>query len=284
MVAVGALEIQRGLRDLAGLGTLVDATTWYSPADAAESAEPLVLCGLLAAEEPELLQTLLSRRTRLGGGTLIVPRFRRGDLGPSLAAPVPITTVATDFDELEMEGLSYRVPGSVVFRSDLPLDKWSVVSGGGVGVFLYRRTQALGAVILCGPAVTGRRPGIVVEDQRALLEALLQPLLPARMAAAESNEPPPPLSPGELIEVDPAAAAVLLALLSARPSQDVENIARQAHEQLAIQLEPVMISAVLGRLAPGWSMEDIEQALRARGWGAFLRRLRPALPPKEAAR
>jgi hypothetical protein len=272
-MAIAALESQREVREIAGLERLGWAVRWLDRDAAIATSLPFVVTGALAVEAPELLRSVLIERMRAGRHSLLVPRFRPGDLASVLDAPAAVEVLTGETTELTWQGEAFRVPGSVLFRTKLHANRWAVVDGRGAQVLAYQPTTARGRVVLCAASVTTARPGARADDQQRLLAALLQACIGEPEPEATPTMPPAagPLSATELLATDAdTGPGLLLALLSGAPRDDAKAIVEQARRMCGTQLEAEKVTALIGRLTT--TPEEIEGALRQAGWTTFVRR------------
>jgi hypothetical protein len=289
-MSVVALSSQVGVREIANVERLGRAVRWVDDNDACLAPEPLVATGTLAVDAADSLRRVLIARMKAGLGSLLVPRFRPCDLADVLDAPSAVEVLPAETAELDWNGTTYRVPGSVVFRTKLHVHKWAILTDRGAGLLAYQPTTVSGRVVLCAASVTLRRVGVSIDQQRHLLAALLamckpitangeklQAVTPAGDSAQASPLSDSPLSPAELLEVTPdVGPALLLALLLGAPRDNPDEIVKRANDLVGVQLDPVHV----GRLALRISAEDneIQAALVRGGWGVFLRKLRERYP------
>lgn len=275
-MAIAALEKQREVREIAGLERLGRPVHWLDAKAATQSPLPLVVTGSLAVEIPSMLRPVLIERMRAGRHSLLVPRFRPGDLAPVLDAPATIEVLTGETSELTWQGGTFRVPGSVLFRTKLHAGRWAVADGRGAQVLAYQPTTARGRVVLCAASVTIARPGTRADDQQRLFTALLQ-------ACTNEAEPktsataPAPSEQMSAKDVLTAHAKVgpgfLLALLAGAPADNPAAIVERAQRLCGVLLEIDQVAAVVGRLSA--TREEIEMALCQAGWTAFVRRCKP---------
>src|SRR5262245_14615564 len=117
MLRCAALQNQRSGRDLAQLPELVDEVIWVAETDAENAAEPVVVSALWVADNIERGRNLLRSRSNAGRATVLVPRFKGGDLATLLGAPSAVEVRAGNFDGVSWEdGQQYGVPGVASFR------------------------------------------------------------------------------------------------------------------------------------------------------------------------
>jgi hypothetical protein len=274
-MAVAALETQREAREIAGLERLGHAVEWVNPDAAVATPLPLVATGALALDAPALLKPVLLARMRLGRHSLLLPRFRPGDLAHVLNAPSTIEVLASETAELTWQGDAYRVPGSVLFRTKLHAKRWAALDGRGAQLLAYQPTTAHGQVVLCAASVTTARPGARGEDQRRLLGALIEA---CTSRTDEEGTVTRPAAVGPISAVDllknhaDLGPPLLLALLGGATPQDTAGIAETARRLCGVRLAPEKVVAVAAQLTA--TREEIEMALNQAGWTAFVRRVR----------
>jgi hypothetical protein len=274
-MAVAAFETQREAREIAGVERLGHAVEWVNPDLAVATPLPLVATGALALDAPGLLKPVLLARMRLGRHSLLLPRFRPGDLAQVLNAPSMIEVLASETMELTWQGDPYRVPGSVLFRTKLHAKRWAAVDGRGAQLLAYQPTTAHGQVVLCAASVTTPRPGARSEDQRRLLGALIDACTshPDDEEAENRSAPIGPLSAAALLKNHAdLGPPLLLALLGGAAPQDAPGIVETARRMCGVRLAPDKVAAVAAQLTG--TREEIEAALSQAGWTAFVRRVR----------
>lgn len=272
-MAIVALEIQREVREIAGLERLGRPVHWLDTNAAAQSPLPLVVTGALAMEASTLLRAVLIERMRAGRHSLLVPRFRPGDLAPVLDAPAAIEVLTGETATLTWQGDAFRVPASVLFRTKLHAGRYAVVDGRGAQVLAYQPTTARGRVVLCAASVTTARPGARADDQQRLFAALLRVCTnePEPEATATAPTPTGPLSATELLSAHGnVGPGMLLALLAGAPAGNPAAIVERAQRLCGVRLEIEQVAALVGRLTA--TPEEIETTLRQAGWTAFVRR------------
>jgi hypothetical protein len=272
-MAIAALESQREVREIAGLERLGWAVRWLDRDAVVATSLPFVVTGGMAVEAPALLRSVLIERMRGGRHSLLVPRFRPGDLAPVLDAPAAVEVLTGETVELTWRNEAFRVPGSVLFRTKLHAGRWAVVDGRGAQLLAYQPTTARGRVVLCAASVTTARPGARADDQQRLLAALLQACIgePEPEATPTTPTPAGPLSAAELLAAHAETGpGLLLALLAGAPRDDANVIVEKARRMCGTRLEAEIVAALVSRLTA--TPEEIESALHQAGWTAFVRR------------
>ncbi|MCI0390295.1 MAG: hypothetical protein MOB07_16215 [Acidobacteria bacterium] len=269
-----ALTIQQKLRDLANLSSLVDEVEWIAVEQAAEVNRPLVICALWLWEAAAEAATILQTRSLAGKTTLVVPRFRAGDLMDALKAPSAIGVTGAEFHSLEWDGQHFDVPGASVFQTSLHAGKWATSTGVGAVIMAYRPHTAAGPIVLCSAAVTGHPLGVDLDAQRALFTKILETAAAQSAVPDAVNAPAPRSDQATTIdafisEEGEVGAAFLLARLATGEQEELGKVARQC---LSIELAKDEIGRLTKRL-PQVTAPEITTALRQHGWGAYLRRI-----------
>jgi len=164
------------------------------------------------------------------------------------------------------------VSGATVIQTAIPNGHWAR-STAGTAVFAYRPHTQAGLVVLCTGTVAGVALGADPAQQRSLLERVLEEM--ARQAPEPVDEDASGQIPDEcstaaeyLERHGPDGALVLLAALHAGAGS-VDNAALAA---IGASLPEDRLAGLVAAL-PSASPPDIDQALRAAGWGAHLRAL-----------
>ena len=276
---VAALSTQSDVREIAGLERLGHDLRWVDESAAAVVEIPLVVTGSLASSNPKDLRRILRARMRAGLATLMVPRFRPCNLADVLGTPSDIEVLPLETEALNWDDTEYRIPGSVVFRTKLHVNKWAIVPGAGAQLMSFQPTTARGRVVLCAAAVTGRRVGSQVAHQRQLLNALLaicvvkkeEPFLEAVPTGNGS------LSPSELLARHPEhGPGMLIALLFGASASDSAQVCQRARSVVGVELDPGVVEQLARRMHG--DQHDIEAALAGAGWSPFVRKARQSAP------
>lgn len=281
-----ALEIEQPTREILSLQHFGASIHWVDPAGAHETTSPLIITGITAMEKGDLLRPILSSRMRGGLGTLLIPRFKPGDLAYVLETPSAVEVVPAETACLNWDGVQYRVPGSVLFRTKLHVGRWAAQEGKGVQLLAYRPTTASGRVILCSASIGSHRPGAVPEDQEQLLRRLkgaceavgapggTDPESDVESGSGRKESPnQSELSPTELLLAFPEQApGFLLAILTGTSKLDTEGIVARARDLISVMLPRGAVSLMANRLSG--SNEEIESALNGAGWAPFIRKIR----------
>jgi len=280
MSRFAAMEIQKSLRDLAGLPRLCDDVTWLDLEALATASEPAFLVGIWLTDEPAPAKQLIARRSAAGLATVVVPRFKAGDLRAVLKTPTSVRVKTGEYDSFSWDGGEpIAVPGQTVLETTLHASKCGSVAGLGTTVLSYRPHEAAGAIVLCTAGLTSRQLGVDVAQQRRLLDLIIERAaspVARPVPKIEKPAPTPAASVDELLAMGhPQDAAVLLALALGGGSREPDAVAAAA-VSLGFNLHDQDVRYVLGRM-PDASVAAMEQALRKHGWGAFLRRARLVL-------
>ncbi|OJH38237.1 hypothetical protein [Cystobacter ferrugineus] len=286
MVRCAALQNQQFGRDLAQLEELADQVDWIADSAAADVMQPLILSGLWVSDNPDRSREMLRRRSAAGRVSLLVPRWRAGDIAPLVGASSSIEVRASNFDGVAWEdGQQYDVSGVSSLRTVLHVGRWAVATGVGTVLLCFRPHMTAGPIVICTASVAGRPSGVQVEAQRRLLmrilmeaEKLTGPSDHPKKPETRPTEPAPDLAT-YLRDEGPVGAALLLALIACKGNK-AADLASSAKAHLGIALKPVELQRVLNRL-PETSTPEIAAALKASGWGAHLRRVEQAMAATE---
>ena len=267
-----ALSTQRGWRDLRHLEAAVSSVRWLDNDEALAAPEPLVACGLWASRESSA-KAVLKHRAEAGVASLLVARFEPADLGPVLGAPVAIMIKPGETSELRWEdGHRYEVPGVTVIDTALSEGHWAR-SAAGTSVLAFRPHTQAGLIALCTATVAGPALGADPTAQRALLHRVLDELerrAPRRPTPAVDHVTPQSAADAaEYLERHGADGALVLLAVFALPGRPVDAAALAA---IGAALPDVRLTQLAAQL-PDAAPDEIEQALRAAGWGAHLRTL-----------
>lgn len=264
---------QQSTRDLQLLPTLVDGVEWVEAKDLDSTRLPLVVGALWLSEEATLAERVLRTRTRSGRTTVVVPRFRGGDLAAVLGTPSAITIRAGEGKAVMWnDGEEFKVSSVSQVDTVLHAGRWARTEQG-TAVFSYRPHAAAGAIVLCTANVTSRATGVDRAEQARLLGRILTECGAGAAAPTAGGQRHAPASDSaDFLRIEgPRAAALLLALVACEGdrSADLETIARQ---RLGLVLDPGDARWLLDRL-PEAGLDAIQAALIAAGWGAHLRLL-----------
>jgi hypothetical protein len=269
-----ALTFQKSLRDLANLPVIAGQVDWVETSEAEKTDGPLVVCALWLWEKPEEAKSILRARSQSGRCSLVVPRFRSGDLAQVLISPTSVLVKPGEFNSLLWEERQYRVSGTSVFDSALHAAKWATSVGVGTVILGYRAHAAAAPIVLCSAAVTGRPLGVQVEEQRSLFERIIE------TASSQSVRKEVPTTEGKsagrapsldafLEEEGNLGAAFLMAKFASGEGCDVRKSARDI---LSIDFSNEQLAHLEDRV-PELCGENVEEVLRRRGWGPYLRRI-----------
>ena len=267
-----AIAEQRSWRDLRELERAVAAVRWMDAGEVAAAPEPLVACGLWGCRDPAA-SSLLHRRAEAGLSSLLVARFEPMNLGPLLGAPVSVEISPGETSALAWEdGRRYEVPSVAVIQTALAEGHWAR-STAGTTVLAYRPHTRAGLFVLCTATVAGRALGTNPQTQQALLERVLDEIArraPERTGPDEAQSGSAVCATAaEYLERHGAdGALVLLAALQTKDGR-VDDAALQS---IGAALPEDRLASLLAA-KPATPAREIEQVLRAAGWGAHLRAL-----------
>ena len=286
MNRIAALETQKTLRDLAGLSRLCDDVAWLDLETLATATPPVFIVGVWLMDEPDAAKQLIARRSASGLSTVVVPRFKSGDLRGVLNTPTSLRVKAGEFDSFSWGGgETIAVSGQTVFETTLHASQYGSVAGLGVTVLSYRSHEAAGCVVLCTAGLTSRQLGVSVAQQRRLWELILDRAKSPMSGVASKIEraaPSPATSVDELLATGDAVAAAVILSLSVGGGNREPNAVAAAAQRLGFSLSDEEVQHALARL-PESTVAEMEQGLRRHGWGAFLRRGRLALAERGEA-
>ncbi len=267
-----ALAEQRSCRDLRQLEDSVSSVRWLDATSVATAPEPLIACALWASREPSA-SDLLRRRAEAGASSLLVPRFGPANLGSVLGAPVAVQVRPGEASAVVWEdGNRYDVPGLTVLDTALADGHWAR-STAGTSVLAFRPHTRAGLIVICTATVVGPALDADPAAQRALLNRLLDELerrAPRHAIAADDGaSPEAPATAADYLDRHGADGALVLLAALAAPGAPVDAAALAAigaalHENRLERLVAAMPSA---------QPAEVEQALRAAGWGSHLRAL-----------
>lgn len=279
MMRIAALQEQKSLRDLAGLSRLCDEVTWCDADSLTNTLDPAVIVALWLFDQPGPARKLIDARSESGLTTILVPRFKTGDLKIVLKSPTSVRIKAGGYDEFQWDDdTGVNVGGQTVIDSSLHKGQWGSVAGMGETVLAYRAHEAAGWTVLCTAAVTSKKFGVDVEAQRWLLQEMIKraaATAPAPSAASESVPVQPAESIADLFASDQHAPAVVLAVALNEGDRGVETVANTL-SRIGFELSTDDIQATLLRM-PDQTSDEMERALKQSGWGAYLRRGRSVL-------
>jgi hypothetical protein len=280
MMRIAALEEQKSLRDLAGLARLCDEVAWCDVNSLTTTTDPVVVAGLWLFDESGVARKLLDARSDAGLTSIIVPRFKTGDLKVVLKTPTSVRLKAGEYEEFQWDDdTGVHVGGQTLIESSLHKGKWGSVAGMGETVLAYRAHEAAGWTVLCTAAVTSKKFGVDVEAQRWLLHEIVKRATassPSRPSMSDPVSVQPAESISELLsEGNENAPAVVLAVALNDGERDAEMVASML-SRIGFELSADDIQATLLRM-PDQTTDEMERALRQSGWGAYLRRGRIVL-------
>ena len=276
MMRIAALEDQKSLRDLAGLGRLCDEVVWCDVDKLFTITDPALIVGVWLFEESGLARKLIEARSDAGLTTIIVPRFKAGDLRVVLKAPTTVRLKAGEYEAFQWDDdTGVNVGGQTLIETTLHKGQWGAVAGMGEAVLAYRAHEAAGWTVLCTAAVTSKKFGVDVEAQRWLLGEIIKRTSDSAPTLSNDQQPIDVQSVESVTELldgsDANAPAVILAVAIA----DVEAVASTL-SRIGFELSTEDIERTLSRL-PNETADELQRALRQSGWGAYLRRGRIVL-------
>lgn len=276
LVCCAPLE-QRTWRDLAQLEKLCAEVAWLDRAELTNAPMPAIVCGLAAHDDPPGTRDLLNKRAGAGCTTVLVPRFRAGDLAGVLEAPAAVMVRNGDAAQVQWtDGTSFAVSAVTAIDTVLHARRWAT-SNAGCCVLAYRVNTGAGPVIICTAAVAGRALGVDLEEQRSLLSRILQQAAELE-TAAEATRPQAeePQADEGIQDLDAflqkyaaEGAALLLGLVVAKGNLKAD-LATITRERLGMFLPADKLAVMLSRL-PETTAEELTMTLRKHGWGAHLR-------------
>ncbi|MDM4018180.1 hypothetical protein [Roseiconus lacunae] len=280
MMRIAALEEQKSLRDLAGLTRLCDDVAWCDSQTLASTTEPAVIVGLWLFDQAGPARKLIDARAEAGLTTIIVPRFKTGDLKVVLKTPTSVRLKAGEYDEFQWDDdTGVNVGGQTLIDSSLHKGQWGSVAGMGETVLAFRAHEAAGWTVLCTAAVTSKKFGVDVEAQRWLLTEIVNRTAessPAPASAPNEDNVQPVASVDELLAGNnEQAPAVVLAVALNDGNREVEIVSNTL-SRIGFELSDDDIQSTLSRMADH-TTDELEWALRQSGFGAYLRRGRSVL-------
>ncbi len=276
---VAALAIQSDVREVASIERFGHSLRWVEESAALDADVPLIVTGSLAVSHAKGLRRIIRGRMRGGLGTLMVPRFRPCNLAEVLAAPSDIEVFPLESEAIKWNHNEYRVPGSVLFRTKLHVNKWAIIPGAGVQLMAFQPTTARGRVLLCSAAVTSRRVGSIATDQRRLLDALLALCVVEKKGPSKKPVPTDdgPLSPAELLARYPEPGpGLLISILFGASPKEPEQVCERARCLVGVELSPEVVERLARRMQG--NRNEIEAALTTSGWSAFVRKAKQFCP------
>jgi len=277
---IATLDEQRSLRDLAGLPRLCDEVVWCDLDTLSTTADPALIVGLWLFDEPGAARKLLEARGESGLTTVIVPRFKSGDLRRVLQTPTSLRLKPGEYDAFQWDDdTGVNVAGQTLIDSSLHKAQWGSVAGMGVTVLAYRAHEAAGWIVLCTAAVTSKKFGVDVDAQRWLLGQIIRRAAesaPAQTSSDGQATVPMAASVSDLLVGDDAnAPAVVLAVVLNSGDRGLDVVSHTLN-RIGFEVPAGAIEATLSRLPPQ-ELVELEQALRQCGWGAYLRQGRRVL-------
>lgn len=285
MMRFAALEEQKTLRDLAGLTRLCDEVVWCDVDNLATITDPALIVGLWLFDESGPARKLIEARSDAGLTTIIVPRFKAGDLRVVLNAPTAVRLKAGEYEAFQWDDdTGVNVGGQTLIETTLHKGQWGAVAGNGETVLAYRAHEAAGWIVLCTAVVTSKKFGVDLEAQRWLLGEIIKRTsesTPAPVNVKRSGNVCPVESVTELLDgSDANAPAVVLAAALNDGDRGVGAVSNTL-SRIGFELSTVEIEQALSRM-PDETTAELERALRQAGWGAHLRRGRSILAQGDA--
>lgn len=272
-----ALEHQKKLRDLIQLPKLIEELSWIEVEQSSTAPDPLILCALWLWESPEQARIVLKQRSNAGLITLIVPRFKTGNLQQWFPVASAVEIRSGEFNQVDWkDGQIFQVPGVVYFDTALHQGRWGVALGKGTSIFCFRSHASAGPVIFCTAALTGRPLQVSLQEQKALFQKIWEESqkgvkAPPVEHGIDNTEAEEERSIEALLEKGGSDYAMLLLALIAAEGEGERDLITIAKEY-RMQLNPVFIEKHMKHF-PETPMADIKQLLKKKGWGAFLRRI-----------
>jgi hypothetical protein len=280
MIRIAALEEQKPLRDLAGLSRLCDEVVWCDAATLATTIAPAVIVGLWLFDESASARKLIEARSEAGLTTVIVPRFKTGDLRGVLKAPTSVRLKPGEYDAFQWDdGTGVSVAGQTLVETTLHMAQWGAVAGMGVAVLAYRAHEAAGWIVLCTAGITSKKFGVDVEAQRWLLRQIVKRTSESAPVRSSTGVQPTAQVAASVDELlvggDANAPVVVLAVALNDGERDLESVSNTL-SRIGFALSEDVIASTLLQL-PDQQTDELERALRQCGWGSYLRRGRSIL-------
>jgi len=276
MIKIAALEPQRSMRELAGLPRICDELEWCSAEQLAIARNPAVVVGMWLYESPAESKKLLSARASSGLTTILVPRFKAGDLHSFIKSPSSVQLTIGEFNGFQwQDGAACVVPGQTIIKTKLHNGQWGGIAGLGSTVLGFREHEASGWIVICTAAVSSRQFGVETQSQRSLLEQIILRTLDSRSINVsdridQSTVVTPVPAQQLLATEDTNAAAIVLAIAISNGKRDMPSVSRSL-SRIGFDVSEDAIEQTLARLTDE-SVDSMESALKQYGWGAHLRR------------
>jgi hypothetical protein len=268
---------QRTWRDLAQLEKLCAEVAWLDRPELANAPMPAIVCGLAAHDDPRGMRDLLKKRAGAGYTTVLVPRFRAGDLAGVLEAPAAVMVRNGDATQVRWaDGTQFAVSAVTAIDTALHARRWAT-SNAGCCVLAYRANTGTGAVVICTAVVAGRALGVDPEEQQSLLSRIFEQAAALETAAeATKSQAAKPQADEEIRDLETflqqyaaEGAALLLTVIIAQGNRGAD-LATIARERLGMSLPADKLAVMLSRL-PETTLAELALTLRNHGWGAHLR-------------
>ncbi|MBT2989946.1 MAG: hypothetical protein KME65_13410 [Candidatus Thiodiazotropha sp. (ex Ctena orbiculata)] len=253
----------------------VDTVDWLDDEALLSYESLVVICGLWLAEEPEKTGMLLQERSNSGRSTLIVPRYRGGDLASIIGAPTAVEIKPGDADEVEWEeDRGYAVSSVSYLQTSLHTGRCGK-SKQGLVILCFRPSTAGGIVVVCTAALFSRSIGVSKAEQAALfgrIRAKLDSLEVVRPKASQETgyEAKAENLDAFLDEEGAEGAALLLAMVA--DEQGTGSLGVNVQNLLGLELPARRLDHLQNRM-PQAAPEEISAVLRRRGWAAYVRRI-----------
>ena len=279
MMRIATLDEQKSLRDLAGLPRLCDEVVWCDVDTLSTTADPALIVALWLFEEPAAARKLLDARSEAGLTTVIVPRFKSGDLRRVLQTPTSVRLKPGEYDAFQWDDdTGVNVAGQTLVDTSLHKGQWGSVAGMGVTVLAYRAHEAAGWIILCTAAVTSKKFGVDVDAQRWLLAQIIKRAAESAPQTSDDGQPTVPMAESvtELLAGDDANAPAVVLAVALNNGDRGLDVVSDTLNRIGFELSSDDIEATLSRL-PDQETAELEQALRECGWSAYLRQGRRVL-------
>jgi hypothetical protein len=214
---------------------------------------PAVVVGMWLYESPAESKKLLSARVASGLTTILVPRFKAGDLHSFIKAPSSVQLTIGEFNEFQwQDGTACAVPGQTIIKTKLHNGQWGGIAGLGSTVLGFREHEAPGWIVICTAAVSSRQFGVEMQSQRALLEQIMSQTQDAcsvtqSVQINESTTVLPVPAQQLLASDDTNAAAIVLAIAISNGKRDMPSVSRSL-SRIGFDVSEDAIEQTLARL------------------------------------
>jgi hypothetical protein len=123
-----ALAGQQNIRDLQLLPEFAEVV-WLDTTELIKTDAPAVICGLWVSQAPAEARELLRARSSGGHATLLVPRFRGGDLGPILGATSAVVIHPGEANSITWrDEETYEVSAVSCIDTPLTSERWATAA------------------------------------------------------------------------------------------------------------------------------------------------------------